>query len=126
MEITGKLIAAMPTQSGESKRTGNKWMSRQYVIETQEQYPKKMVFTVFGEERLKRFDLRKDETVTVLFDIDAHEYNGRYYNEIRAYDIRRVQQEQQAPSYQEEQTQQPFPPPQQEEGDSGSSDDLPF
>ena len=125
MEITGKLIAAMPTQSGTSQKTGNKWMSRQYVIETQEQYPKKMVFTVFGEERLKRFDLRKDETVTVLFDIDAHEYNGRYYNEIRAYDIRRVQQEQQAPSYQEGQTQQPFPP-QQENGGDGSVDDLPF
>lgn len=125
MEITGKLIAAMPTQSGTSQKTGNKWMSRQYIIETQEQYPKKMVFTVFGEERLKRFNLRKDETITVLFDIDAHEYNGRYYNEIRAYDIRRVQQEQQAPSYQEEQTQQPFPP-QQENGGDGSNDNLPF
>lgn len=122
MEITGKLIAAMPTQSGTSQKTGNKWMSRQYIIETQEQYPKKMVFTVFGEERLKRFNLRKDETITVLFDIDAHEYNGRYYNEIRAYDIRRVQQ---APSYQEEQTQQPFPP-QQENGGDGSNDNLPF
>lgn len=125
MEITGKLIAAMPTQSGTSQKTGNKWMSRQYVIETQEQYPKKMVFTVFGEERLQRFNLRRDEFITVLFDIDAHEYNGRYYNEIRAYDIRRVQQEQQAPSYQEEQTQQPFPP-QQENGGDGSNDNLPF
>lgn len=125
MEITGKLIAAMPTQSGTSQKTGNKWMSRQYVIETQEQYPKKMVFTVFGEERLQRFNLRRDEFITVLFDIDAHEYNGRYYNEIRAYDIRRVQQEQQAPSYQEEQTQQPFPPQQENDGD-GSANDLPF
>lgn len=115
----------MPTRSGVSQRTGNTWMSREYILEIPGQYVKHFAFTVFGEERLKRFNLRKDETVTVLFDIDAHEYNGRYYNEIRAYDIRRVQQEQQASSYQEEQTQQPFPP-QQEEGDSGSANDLPF
>ena len=125
MEITGKLIQAMPTRSGVSQRTGNTWMSREYILEIPGQYVKHFAFTVFGEERLKRFDLRKDETVTVLFDIDAHEYNGRYYNEIRAYDIRRVQQEQQAPSYQEEQTQQPFPPQQEKDGD-GSVNDLPF
>ena len=50
MEVTGKLIAAMPTQSGVSQRSGNPWMSREYVIEIPGQYPKKMCIKKFGED----------------------------------------------------------------------------
>ena len=123
MEVTGKLIAAMPTQSGVSQRSGNPWMSREYVVEIPGQYPKKMCFKVFGEDRLKQFNLRKDETVTVQFDIDAHEYNGRWFNEIQAYNVLRPQQAA-APAPQPQGTAQ-FPPPQTDQG-GGSTDDLPF
>ena len=127
MELTGKLIAALPTQSGVSQRTGNAWMSREYVIEVPGQYPKKFCFKVFGEDRLKQFNLRKDETVTVQFDIDAHEYNGRWFNEIQAYNVFRPQQQQAAPAPQPAPATNPFPPAQQEQGgDGGSADDLPF
>ncbi len=122
MELTGKLIAAMPTQSGVSARTGNAWMSREYVIEVPGQYPKKCCFKVFGEDRLKQFNLRKDETVTVQFDIDAHEYNGRWFNEIQAYNVLRPQQAAPAP---QQQVAAPAPTP-QDAGDGGSTDDLPF
>lgn len=123
MELTGKLIAAMPTLSGVSQRTGNSWMSREYVLEVPGQYPTKLCFKVFGEDRLKQFNLRKDEMVTVQFDIDAHEYNGRWFNEIRAYNVLRPQQAA-APAPQPQVTA-PFPPPQPEQG-GGSADDLPF
>ena len=124
MEVTGKLIAAMPTQSGVSQRTGNSWMSREYVIEIPGQYPKKVCFKIFGEDRLKQFNLRKDETVTVQFDIDAHEFNGRWFNEIQAYNVLRPQQTAPAP---QPQGTAPFPPPQTNQGDAGgSADDLPF
>ena len=123
MEVTGKLIQAMPTRSGVSQRTGNPWMSREYILEIPDQYVKHLAFTVFGEDRLKQFNLRKDETVTVQFDIDAHEYNGRWFNEIRAYNVLRPQQAA-APAPQPQVTA-PFPPPQPEQG-GGSADDLPF
>lgn len=126
MELTGKLIAAMPTQSGVSQRSGNPWMAREYVLEVPGQYPKKLCFKVFGEDRLKQFNLRKDETVTVQFDIDAREYNGRWYNDIQAYNVLRPQQQAPAPAPQQQApAQQPFPPAQQDNG-SGSADDLPF
>lgn len=127
MEVTGKLIAAMPTQSGVSQRTGNPWMSREYVIEIPGQYPKKMCFKIFGEDKLKQFNLRKDETVTVQFDIDAHEYKGRYYNEIQAYNVLR-------PAANAAGTAAQVAPPQQappflssnQGGGDGGADDLPF
>ena len=87
MEITGKIIAVLPANSGTSARTGNPWMSQTYVIETQGQYPKKLAFDVFGEERIKQFNIQQGEELTVRFDIDAHEYNNRWFNQIRAYNV---------------------------------------
>ena len=87
MEITGKIIAVLPANSGTSARTGNPWMSQTYVIETQGQYPKKLAFDVFGEERIKQFNIQQGEELTVRFDFDAHEYNGRWFNQIRAYNV---------------------------------------
>lgn len=87
MEITGKIIAVLPANSGTSARTGNPWMSQTYVIETQGQYPKKLAFDVFGEERIKQFNIKQGDDITVSFDIDAHEYNGRWFNQIRAFNV---------------------------------------
>ena len=65
-------------------------MRQEYVIEVPGQYPKKMCFTLFGEDRIKQFDIHQGEqNITVQFDIDAHEYNGKWFNEIRAYNILR-------------------------------------
>ena len=93
MEITGKIIAVLPANSGTSARTGNPWMSQAYVIETQGQYPKKLAFDVFGEERIKQFNIQQGEDLTVSFDIDAHEYNGRWFNQIRAYNVEKIGQQ---------------------------------
>ena len=93
MEITGKIIAVLPENSGTSARTGNPWMSQAYVIETQGQYPKKLAFDVFGEERIKQFNIQQGEELTVRFDFDAHEYNGRWFNQIRAYNVEKIGQQ---------------------------------
>ena len=92
MEIQGKVIAVLPERSGVSAR--GEWKSQTYVIETQEQYPKKMAFDVFGADRLAQFNIHSGEVINVSFDIDAHEYQGRYFNQIRAWNV--VRQEQQA------------------------------
>ena len=87
MEITGKIIAVLPANSGTSARTGNPWMSQTYVIETQGQYPKKLAFDVFGADRIANFGIQLGEVINVSFDIDAHEYQGRYFNQIRAFNV---------------------------------------
>lgn len=102
MEITGKIIAVLPANSGISARTGNPWMSQGYVIETQGQYPKKLAFDVFGEERIKQFNIQQGEDITVSFDFDAHEYNGRWFNSVRAFNVEKSGQQT---------TQQPTPQP---------------
>ena len=134
MDLTGKIIAVLPASSGVSQRTGNSWMSQDYVIEVPGQYPKKCVFRVFGEDRIKQFNIQMGEDVTVSFDIDAHEFNGRWFNDVRAFNVVRGAAPvagapaQGAPFAQAGAPQDatsPFPPAQEPAGE-GSADDLPF
>ena len=127
MELTGNIIAVMEPHGGVSQRTGNTWMTQEYVLEVPGMYPKKMCFSIFGEDRIKQFALQQGEqNVTVQFEIDAHEYNGRWFNEVRCYNVLRAGVQQSAPQPQAQQPapQQgaPFPPPQQ----SQENDALPF
>lgn len=89
MEITGKIIAVLPPSSGVSARTGNSWMSQDYVIETHDQYPKKCCFRVFGQDKIQSFNIQVGEEMIVSFDIDCHEYNGRWFNDVRAWAVNR-------------------------------------
>lgn len=89
MELQGKIIAALPERSGVSAR--GEWKVQEFVLETHDsQYPRKMVFDVFGADRLARFNIQVGQDVLVAFDIDAREYNGRWFNSIRAFDVRQV------------------------------------
>ena len=80
MELQGKVIAVLPARSGVSAR--GEWKSQSFVIETHDSFPRKMVFDVFGEERLTRFNIQLGQEVNVSFDIDAHEYNGRWFTSV--------------------------------------------
>ena len=136
MELQGKVIAALPERSGVSAR--GEWKSQEFVIEYQEnQYPRHMAFSVFGADRLQRFNIQVGQTVLVAFDIDAREWNGRWFTDIRAFDVRQVDpnaaaapvaqaapiQANAAPAV-EANPAAPFPPQQESAGDS--ADDLPF
>lgn len=132
MEITGKIIAILPARGGTSARTGNEWKSQEFVIETHDQFPKKCVFTVFGVDRLAQFNIQSGEELTVSFDIDAHDYNGRWFNDIRAWKVERAgaAPAQGAPMPQDAAPMAnaaPFPPSPDAQAQGGESvDDLPF
>lgn len=83
MEITGKIILALPEMSGISK-SGNAWKKREYVLETQETYPKKVHFDFFGE-RADQFPLNVGDVIKLSFDIESREFNGRWYTSIRGW-----------------------------------------
>ena len=87
MEISGKIIQVLPEQGGVSKTSGKEWKLQAYVLETQEQYPRKVHFEVFDEDRIKANPCQLDDIVTVSFDIESREFNGRWYTSIRAWKI---------------------------------------
>ena len=90
MELVGKIIQVLPERSGISARTGSEWRMGSFVLETvNDRFPRKMVFEVFGADKLQQFNIQVGEMVRVSFDIDAHEYQGRWYNSIRAWNVDR-------------------------------------
>lgn len=108
MELQGKVIAVLPERSGVSAR--GEWKAQSFVIETHEQYPKKLCFDVFGADRLAQFNIQSGEEILVSFDLDAHEYNGRWFNSVRAWNIQRVDPNAVAGAMGGMQPGSPFPP----------------
>ncbi len=67
-----------------TSRAGNVWKKREYVLETQETYPRKIHFDFFGE-RADQFPLNVGDTIKLSFDIESREYNGRWFTSIRGW-----------------------------------------
>jgi hypothetical protein len=89
MEITGILMRKVGEREGVSQRTGVAWKSAEFLMEIPGQYPRHINFSVRDgqQQRIARFEGLIGKTVTVSFDIDAHEYEGRWFNEIGAWGI---------------------------------------
>ena len=139
MEFTGRIIKVLDQRGGVSSRTGNPWKMQDFVIEeTVGQFPKRMVFNVFGEENLNRFNIQEGQELTVSFDINAREYNGRWYNDVRVWNVVAAAAAQPVaaqPVNAQPQVAAPFPPADQPAAQSAQADfeaaaddssDLPF
>ena len=127
MELAGKVIAVLEPRGGVSKN-GNEWKVQEYVIETHDQYPRRMCFDVFGADKIQQFNIQVGEELNVFFDIDAREWQGRWFNSNRAWKVERVNADaQQMPPMDA-----PFPPLNAapaapvDFSSSDEKDDLPF
>jgi len=83
MEIIGKLIQKLPLESGISK-TGNSWQKQEFVIETLEQYPRKICANLWGERTAVLETLNIDDKVVMYFDLESREFNGKWYTDVKA------------------------------------------
>lgn len=136
MQITGNIIQVSPLRSGTSSK-GTQWQSLDFLVEVPGQYPRRVLLNIFGQDRINQLNPQQGEqNVTVDFDIDAHEYNGRFFNEIRAWNITRLSQQQPQTVYAAKQALQtaqaapaaqgsPFPPP-PPQGGAPQESALPF
>lgn len=127
MEFIGKIIAVLPEKGGVSSRTGNEWKAQEYVIEDSAsgQYPRRMCFEVFGADRIAQFNIQMGQELKVSFDIDANQWQDRWFNRIRAW---KVEPATASAPVQQPQPGVPVPPPAPfpPQTDGGSEDDLPF
>jgi len=86
MELSGRVIVVCPVVTGEG-RNGT-WRKQEYVIEhdPNSQYPKKMMFNLWGDT-IEQFNIQVGQNIKVLFNIDAREYNGKWFNDLRGYRV---------------------------------------
>lgn len=94
MELAGKVIQVLQPRSGVAKSSGNPWTIQEYVIETHEQFPHRMCFSIFGEDKISQANIQMNDEVNVSFDINSREYQGRWYTDIRAWKVEHITAEQ--------------------------------
>lgn len=128
MEITGKIIVVLPPQSGVSQ-AGNNWKKQEYVLETEETYPKKVHFDFFGERADQYNWIKIGDRIRLSFDIESREYNNRWYTSIRGWKAEKADDTAQAAAPQDPVATMAAPAapmPDFTQSDNNSSDDLPF
>ena len=76
MEVVGILMRKLGERSGNSSQNGQPWRQADFLVEIPGQYPRHIKFSVRDGQvgRIARFESLIGKTVTVSFDIDAHEY----------------------------------------------------
>jgi hypothetical protein len=122
MEITGKIVQILPEETGEGKN--GPWKKQNFILETQEQYPKKVCITVWGDKvNLQNFG--ENEIVTASINIESREYNNRWYTDVKAWRVIKADAGAEAPPDYGNVPQGTEPLPELESED-GPMDDLPF
>lgn len=89
MEWQGILVKKIDQREGTGAH--GKWVVASYLLTTEDMYPKKLAVEVRNgeyDDRIGHFDSLIGKRVIVKFDIDAREYQGRWYNSIRAFGIK--------------------------------------
>ena len=136
VKLTGRIAEVFPAQSGTSQRTGNQWMSQDYLFEfftwSGAQNPNRLKVRIFGEDNIKRHNLQQyEDNVTLTLRLDASKTKeGQWFNEVRVTNVERVGQQQAAqPANVQQTTNSPQPQnnaPQDGENHGKGGDDLPF
>ncbi len=84
MEIFGKITKLLPLQTGQGKN--GTWKKQEYLLEYGDQYPKTVCFNLWGD-KVDQYALTEGESVTVHFDVESREFNGRYYTDVKAWRV---------------------------------------
>lgn len=75
MEIRGRIIQVLPLAQGVSK-AGNNWRKQEYILETFDQYPRKVIFNFFNNT-IDQYPLQVGEDVIISFDLESRSFVGR-------------------------------------------------
>ena len=84
LKLSGKITGIGEEVNGVSK-SGKDWSKVDFVIETDDTYPKSVCFTLFGDNCTAISDKEVGEMVTVSFNVDSREFNGRWYTNATAF-----------------------------------------
>jgi len=84
MELSGKITRLLPLQTGQGKN--GTWKKQEYLLEYGDQYPKNLCFNLWGD-KIDQFALTEGEQVTVFFDVESREFNGKFYTDVKAWRV---------------------------------------
>lgn len=89
MQVKGTLLQILKIESGISK-AGKEWKKQDFVIETNEQFPKKVCFTLFGDKISLIDGITEGSELEVFFSVESRDFNGKWYHNINAWKIEKA------------------------------------
>jgi Protein of unknown function (DUF3127). len=85
LEISGRLLKVLPEQRGNGRN--GEWVKQDFILETTEQYPKKVCLSAWGDKVADLTRISVGDTLTVSFNVESREFNERWYTDLRAWRI---------------------------------------
>lgn len=82
MILEGTITRCLPIKDGISKE-GRQWKKAMYVLETNDRYPRRIVFSVMGDEKINEFSFIPNQKVRLGVDIESREWQDHWFTEIR-------------------------------------------
>jgi hypothetical protein len=86
LQIEGKVTQILEEQSGTGKN--GPWRKQEFILETQDQYPKKVCITQWND-KIDQFNVQEGEEITAFIDIKSREYKGNWYTDVTAWKVER-------------------------------------
>lgn len=88
MDVTAKIIKKLNPLTGEGKN--GKWMKQEIIVETIEQYPRKICISFWGDKCNELNNYNINDVVKIFISIESREYNERWYTDVRGWKIEAV------------------------------------
>ncbi len=129
MEIVGKVVQLGTLTEGNSPR--GPWKKQELIIETLEQFPKKVCLMCWGDRVNDANSFFVGQTIKAQIRIESREFNGKWYTDVTAFRLD-IDQPTAQPAAQPmnqmppQMPQQPLPPMNEDYFASDNGDDLPF
>ncbi len=87
LEIKGKFVKALEPVTGQGQN--GEWKKQDFVITTEDQYPKDVCFTVWGDKTDYLTNYKPNDVLVVSFNPESREYKGRYFTNLQAWFIKK-------------------------------------
>ncbi len=118
MELTATLIQLLPLQKGTGRN--GEWKKQDIIVQTDGQYPKKICISIWGD-KINESVLQPGNRLSISFDVESREYNGRWYTDVKAWKVEKA-----GTSQQDTQFTDALPPDQFTDNPDDGDDGLPF
>jgi hypothetical protein len=87
LEVSGKVFKILNEQKGTSA-AGKDWVKQDFVIETDDQYPKKIAVTAMGDKIVPVVKtLSVGQQVTIHINIESREYQDKWFSNINVWRV---------------------------------------
>lgn len=85
LELTGTIVQVLPYDGGTTK-AGKEWRKGVFILETQDQYPRKVAISILNDN-IDKYPTQVGTVVTAHIEIESREWNGKWYTEVKAWQI---------------------------------------